>query len=117
MSTGYSEAEPSRPDFFPETLAIIEALRTAPTTPLSCAHGDGSPAVAVYDVPEGCVAIPGVETQPICPQHHNTDGSFHGMFLVIDLTVDKQWSQHTGEEPPFWIGTDPETGQLSLMQA
>jgi len=98
-----------------EMLALVEQLRENPRTAFYCAHPDSSPAVAIYEVPRGCVALPGLETQPLCQQHVLTDGSFEGMRMVVDLSIDGAWSKYRGQVPDFYIETTP-SGGLELVE-
>lgn len=108
------EGEPSS-ELFPETQALIERLRENPTTPFECSHG-GEPAVGIYEVPRGCVALPGVETQCLCPQHVITNGSFEGMTLIVDLSIDAEWSKHERDTPMYWFHRDKKTGEIALLE-
>ncbi len=110
-----SKSSGERRPYFSETRAMIELLRADATTPFTCAHQDSSPAVAIYEVPRGCVALPGLQTQALCPQHVMTDGSFEGMFMVVDLSIGSLWSEHMGERPDFYITAD-KSGHLILAE-
>jgi hypothetical protein len=53
-----------------------------------CAH-DGSPAVAVYSVPYGCVGLPDLVVQPLCAQHESSlpDGAYDDVYdLLYEIT-------------------------------
>lgn len=100
--------------YFPETQAIIDRLLEDPTAAFDCIHGDG-PAVEIAEVPQGCVAFPGVETQALCPQHILTDGSFEGIYPVVDLTIDAVWSRAMDAQPDYCITGNAGTGQLKLI--
>jgi len=102
-------------EYYPATAAIIARLGIDPTEPFECSHG-GEPAAGIYEVPKGCVALPGLETQALCPQHVLTDGSFEGMHLVVDLSVNAEWSRRCEVEPDYCILADPESGALALHQ-
>lgn len=106
--------------YFSETEAIIEQLTDDPTIAFECLHGDG-PAVGIYDVPGGCVAWPDTETQALCPQHVLTDGSFEGMFLVIDLSLNAAWSKYLisrgGCVADYVIMRDTIKDKLSLISS
>lgn len=110
------ESEPtSEPrSYYPITQEIIEGLKENPTASFECLFEDG-PAVGIYELPGGCVAFPGVETQALCPQHVCTDGSFHGMYPVVDLSIDAAWSDHRGEVPDFYMQKDPLTGSIYML--
>lgn len=100
--------------YFPATQAIIDQLSGSPTTPFTCSHG-GEPAIGVYEVPQGCVALPGLETQLLCPQHILTDGSFEGKRLVVDLSLNGAWSKHRGDMPDFWMRQEQEGGPIEMV--
>lgn len=104
-------------EYFPETLVIIEQLRENPTIPFTCAHGDEEGAVGIYEVPSGCIALPGVQTQPLCQHHRWSDGSFEGMIPIVDLTINGAWSGRFGDEFDYYIASNPETGELYLATA
>ncbi len=110
---GEQDPGAKQPKYFPETQAILDRLSEDPTIAFECIHG-GEPAVGIYQVPLGCVAFPGRETQALCPQHVHTDGSFEGMVPIVDLSIDAKWSEHIGEEPDYCIMKNPETGELAL---
>lgn len=111
--TGEYEPISEGRDYYPETTEIIERLRLDPTIGFECSHG-GEPAVGIYEVPRGCVALPGLETQALCPQHIITDGSFEGMFPIVDLSVDAAWSEHIEQTPDYCIMRNSTTGELKL---
>ena len=100
--------------YFPETQAIIDLLTEDPTIAFECIHG-GEPAVEIAEVPEGCVAFPGQQTQALCGQHVLTDGSFEGMHTVVDLSIDAAWSKRMDMHPDYCIARNPETGVLKLI--
>lgn len=106
---------PAGHDYFPETLDILDQLSADPTTPFKCSHGGGEPAVGIFEVPRGCVALPGLRTQALCPQHVESDGSFEGMRLIIDLSVNGMWSSVTETTPDYRIMQDPTTDNLELV--
>lgn len=108
-----TEKEPVYP---PEMQRLIERLRVDPTIAFSCAHNHDDAAVVICYVPQGCVALPGLEVQPLCPQHQSSNGSFNGMKVVIDLSVDGAWSEFYGGKPDFIIKKDPETEILGLVE-
>ena len=103
-----------QPVYFPETQAIIDRLTEDPTLAFECIHG-GEPAVEIAEVPEGCVAFPGQQTQALCPQHVLTDGSFEGMHTVVDLSIDAAWSKRMDMQPDYCIARNPTTGELRLV--
>jgi len=114
--TGMGKYEFGNPDtYYPDTQVLIDALFQDPTLPFECSHG-GEPAIGVYEVPTGCVALPGLETQTLCPQHVITNGSFAGMRLVVDLSVDAAWSIHRGEIPDYCIVGDPASGEFAMVR-
>lgn len=113
-----AEEEQSPREYLPETQAIIDQLLQDPTIRLRCAHGClGDDPIAVYEVPRGCVALPGVQTQPLCQHHRKSNGSFEGMISVIDLSIGAGWSQHMGEAPDYWMHEDPATGEISMLNS
>lgn len=88
----------------PELARLVEILRLEPTKLFKCAHPICPYyAVCVFYVPRGCVALPGLEVQPLCPQHIETDGSFEGMYPYIDLTLNAQLSLERGYNPEYCI--------------
>jgi hypothetical protein len=99
----FKKVEVDTTRYLPETLKIIEMLIRNPTQRLVCAHGDDSAVVGLYEVPGGCVALPGVETQPLCDHHRLSDGSFEGMIPIIDLSIDMWWGNRIGEKPDFYV--------------
>ena len=101
-------------EYFPETQAIIDSLTENPTLAFECIHG-GEPAVEIAEVPEGCVAFPGVQTQALCGQHVLTDGSFEGMHTVVDLSIDAAWSKRMDVQSDYCIARNPATGELRLV--
>ena len=81
-----------------ETAELISRLFSDPSMRVMCLHGD-SDAVGIYEVPDGCVAFPGVETQPLCLQHRISDGSLQDtMIPVVDLSLDGTLARHLGEK-------------------
>jgi hypothetical protein len=44
-------------------------------------------AVAIYYMPKGCIARPGLTVQPLCAQHENKAQPCAGMELLKDLRV------------------------------
>ncbi|HEY4963864.1 MAG TPA: hypothetical protein VIH90_04175 [Candidatus Saccharimonadales bacterium] len=109
------EKEAGSEVYFPETRALVDALHEDPKIALECSHG-GEFAVGVYEVPRGCVALPGLETQKLCPQHILTDGSFEGMHLVVDLSLDAAWSKQHGWIPDYWMKLDPTTQKITMLE-
>jgi hypothetical protein len=104
--------------YFPETIDLLTQLEADPTIPLMCSHG-GDPAHGIFEVPRGCVALPGLETQCLCPQHVISDGSFEGMNLIVDLSVDAAWTRtellrRRGDTPDYWIQRSQDTGLMVL---
>ncbi len=100
-------------EYYPETQKILDRLGEDPTIAFECSHG-GEPAVGIYEVPRGCVALPGLETQALCPHHIISNGSFEGMFPVVDLSVNAAWSEYNREEPDYCIMEDAASGKLGL---
>ena len=113
----HREAEPisTQTDYFPETLELLGILASDPTHDFRCSHGDNSPAVGIYEVPGGCVALPGLQTQSLCPQHVVTNGSFEGMRLVVDLSEGGVWSSYQDVVPDYFIDCEPDSEQLVLV--
>jgi hypothetical protein len=111
------EPEPERREYRPQTLEWLEKLREDPTTPVNCVHNHVEGAVGIYEVPGGCVAWPGVEVQPLCQHHRNSDGSFEGMIPVIDLSINGGWAKAYGDEFDFYSVRDEETGEISIVEA
>ena len=101
--------------YYPETQVLIDSLLANPVQGFGCSL-DGSPAVGVYEVPGGCVALPGLETQTLCPQHVLTDGSFDGMHCVVDLSVNAAWSIYRKQEPDYCMFKDTDTGEISMLE-
>jgi hypothetical protein len=101
-------------EYYPETQKILDRLRDDPTIAFECSHG-GEPAVGIYEVPRGCVALPGLETQALCPHHIISNGSFEGMFPVVDLSINAAWSVYRREEPDYCIMEDTASGDLILI--
>ncbi len=77
-SDRYEHGVESSP-YYPATQALIDLVRNDPKHDFRCSHGDGEGAVGIYEVPRGCVALPGLETQTLCQSHRYGDGSFEGM--------------------------------------
>ncbi|HUD06498.1 MAG TPA: hypothetical protein VMR34_01295 [Candidatus Saccharimonadales bacterium] len=110
------DKEPSvEGEYYTETQRLIDLVRTDPHQDFTCSHGDGDGAVGIYEVPKGCVALPGRETQTLCAQHRVSDGSFEGIHLVVDLSIDGGWSRHFGEEPDMYIIRDTDTAEHMLI--
>ena len=99
----------------PEMTEAIELLRLDPSVAFQCAHDHDEAAVAICDVPKGCVALPGLETQALCPQHLSSNGSFEGMAIVVDLDGGI-WSAYFGANPSFVVRKDSETEALSFVE-
>jgi len=99
----------------PETQVMLQALRDDPTLELYCAHDDGARAVVLCDVPRGCVALPGVQAQPLCHHHWASNGSFEGMDAVVDLSLDGEWSKQFGVTPLFTLMLDATDGSVSVV--
>ena len=99
--------------YFPETVSILGQLLLEPSADITCSHG-GEPAMAICEVPEGCVALDGLQAQALCEQHIDTDGSFKGMRLIVDLSTNADWSRVTQSQPDFCIMGDG-TGEVKLM--
>jgi hypothetical protein len=97
-----------------ETREIIRKLVGEPTTRLVCAHGDDDPVIGVFEVPGGCVALPGVDVQPLCMHHRMSDGSFNGMRLIIDLSMNPGWLEQMGDNPDFIMVE--EGGEFTLKE-
>ncbi len=109
------ESDPAKEvQYFPETLAALEVLRANPSTIFMCIHGIER-AVGIYEVYEGCVAFPGVQTQALCGQHDITNGSIDGMDVVVDLSPNAQWSEVRGNRPDFCLMQNPATQELELV--
>lgn len=106
------EVEP----LLPETQLLLDQLIEDPTTPFMCVHDHGSPAVVLCDVPEGCAALPGIQAQPLCEQHYTSDGSFEGMAVVADLSINGGLRELLGIRPLFIIEEDPSDGSLAVVQ-
>ena len=84
--------------------AVVDKFRKEPRTTLKCIHDIcGDSAVCVFFVPQGCVALPGVEVQPLCLQHIETDGSLAWLYPYFDLTINARLSIDRGYEPEFCI--------------
>jgi hypothetical protein len=64
----------------------------------SCRHC-GSPAVARFKTPQGCVCFPEDREQDLCMQHIIKDGMLgEGVEVVADYTIDKDplaWAKTT----------------------
>lgn len=86
-------------EYRPETLDLIRRLIAEPTAKLVCAHGDTDPVIGIYEVPMGCIALPGIEVQPLCMHHRASDGSFEGMIPIVDLSMNPGWLAYIGDEP------------------
>lgn len=99
----------------PETLEYIIRLVHDSTTKLVCAHGDDDPVVGLYEVSSGCVALLGVEVQPLCMHHRASDGSFEGMVCVVDLSLSTGWLEYTGDKPDFSLKMN-ERGDYELAE-
>lgn len=48
-----------------------------------CRHGDGGPAVARYETPEGCACFPGDRVQDLCAQHIVKDGMIGEAKIIL----------------------------------
>ncbi len=112
--TGEQKAGVNERSYFPETQAIIDDLSADSTLAFECSHGLEL-AVGIYEVPRGCVALPGLETQALCVHHVMSNGSFEGMSIVVDLSIGAGWSKNTGEEPDYWMSRNPETGEITML--
>jgi hypothetical protein len=49
----------------------------------------GAPAIAVFEMPGGCVVHPRATVQPLCPQHVVRATPLRGMRLLYDLRADR----------------------------
>ena len=63
---------------------------TAPVT--RCCLCD-DPAVAVFHMPAGCVARPGLVKQPLCTHHAVRATPLCGMHLTEDLTAGREFGR------------------------
>jgi hypothetical protein len=93
-----------------ETVEFIKRLISEPTARLVCAHGDTDPVVGIYEVPSGCVALPGVEVQPLCAHHRWSDGSFYGMIPIVDLSLNPGWLEYIGDKPDLALAIGDDGG-------
>lgn len=105
--------EATKRGYMKETLEFIERLVADPALEALCVHGDLEKAVGLYEVPGGCVALPGLEVQTLCPQHVISDGSFEGMLPIIDLTLNGVWGDQS--ETQFDMGLTWDEGDVLLF--
>lgn len=76
---------------------------------ISCRFGDGE-AIAVWDMPGGCLCHPEDRVQALCLHHSHRATPLDGMKLLFDLTVNQRVTeivQHGAvvKGKDFWRGS------------
>lgn len=63
------------------------SLTPSPDKPTWCCMCKNIEAVAIYYFSQGCVALPDLTIQPLCPQHENKMTPLGGAELLKDLRI------------------------------
>lgn len=66
----------------------------------------GSPAVAVFSVPDGCSCYPDDREQALCMQHVVKRNPLGEMILIEDLTVGGAFTKEWNDPRPGWWHRD-----------
>ncbi len=66
-----------------------EAMRYPP---FYCRFGDGE-AIAIWDMPGGCMCYPEDRAQALCLQHSRRATPLDGMTLLFDLTLGHRFTE------------------------